>query len=131
MKTADMIRWSFGGNRLQVKAEVQLLADVALAFQQVGAVGSKLPSLRPLTGKQDLLQALLSSEQTRLLVWLYPVDNGNRGRGLSDVSRVLLVIPSQANFTSGTCLRPSANGVGREPSYCHSFRIKVFFSACD
>ena len=82
---ANISRWSFGGNRLQVKAEVQLLADVALACQSVAATGSKLPSLRPLNMKQDLLQTLLSSEQSRLLVWLYPLENTTRGPGWTDV----------------------------------------------
>lgn len=83
---ANVLRWSFGGNRLQVKAEVQLLADVALACQSVATTGSKLPSLRPLNMKQDLLQILLSSEQSRLLVWLYPLENGGlRGQGWNEV----------------------------------------------
>lgn len=78
-------RWSFGGNRLQLKAEAHLLADVALALQNVAQRGSKLPHLRPLTEKQDLLQALLASEQARLMVWLYPMDHTKRGRALADV----------------------------------------------
>ena len=89
---SNISRWSFGGNRLQVKAEVQLLADVALACQSVAATGSKLPSLRPLNMKQDLLQTLLSSEQSRLLVWLYPMENGGRGQGWTEV-RILSIYP--------------------------------------
>jgi len=35
--------------------------------------------------KQDLLQTLLSSEQSRLLVWLYPLENTTRGQGWTEV----------------------------------------------
>jgi len=35
--------------------------------------------------KQDLLQALLASEQSRLVVWLFPLDANKRGRPLTDV----------------------------------------------
>src|SRR5277367_1691342 len=34
-------RWSFGGNRLQLKAEMCLMADVAAALQSVRTVGFK------------------------------------------------------------------------------------------
>jgi hypothetical protein len=68
-------RWSFGGNRLQVKAETHLLTDVLNALKVVQPIGARpfgaLASLQP---KQDLLSTLLADEQTRLLVWLFPLD---------------------------------------------------------
>lgn len=72
-------RWSFGGNRLQIKAEVRLMADVDAALRAVSSIFSrpngKLPTLAQ---KQELLSLLLENEQMRLVVWLYPLDHGSR-----------------------------------------------------
>lgn len=70
------LRWTFGGNRLQVKAEVRLLSKIATSLQSVSSVGARPSgSFKSLQPKQDLLQALLANEQSRLLVWLFPMDN--------------------------------------------------------
>jgi phosphatidylinositol 4-kinase len=67
-------RWSFGGNKLQVKAEVQVMSDVILALQAVASMGAKmLPPMQSLQAKQDLLLHLLQNEITRLNVWLSPL----------------------------------------------------------
>ncbi|KAI9701436.1 MAG: phosphatidylinositol-4- kinase [Bogoriella megaspora] len=88
-------RWSFGGNRLQVKAEVQVLNDVVRTLAAVSAVGPKPAShLRNLQPKQDLLQILIHSEVTRLTVWLSPLDQerksylgtGNAARTVGEAS---------------------------------------------
>lgn len=72
-------RWSFGGNRLQIKAEVRLMADVDAALGAVSYVGFKAEGgLQSLTAKQELLHTLLENEQMRLLVWLYPLDHRAR-----------------------------------------------------
>lgn len=68
------VRWSFGGNRLQIKAEVQLLADVERSLRAVSSLFAKtIGNLQSLAVKQDLLLLLLEDEQTRLVVWLYPL----------------------------------------------------------
>ena len=94
-----MLRWSFGGNRLQIKAEVQLLADVEAALRAAsGLFATAIGNLQSLSMKQDLLQLLLEDEQTRLVVWLYPLDHerrrvfssGHNGKVPSDVSEVHL-----------------------------------------
>lgn len=65
--------WSFGGNRLQQKAEIQVMQDV---LGQLHA--SRTPILpasvtrKESQQKHDLLEALLSSEIKRLSVWLSP-----------------------------------------------------------
>jgi phosphatidylinositol 4-kinase len=70
-------RWSFGGNRLQLKAEARLLSDVSAALRNVTMPGQKPNALpRTLQSKETLLLVLLESEQTRLLVWLYPLNGG-------------------------------------------------------
>ena len=76
---ADYSRWSFGGNRLQLKAESRLIGDVASALTAVATLGNGKPqSLQALTRKQDLLQLLLENEQMRLVVWLFPLDHERR-----------------------------------------------------
>lgn len=66
--------WSYGSNKLQVKAEVQLVNDVLAALQSTTSIGTRgmgpMQSLRP---KQELLAYLLSSETTRLGVWISPL----------------------------------------------------------
>ncbi|KAF2178530.1 hypothetical protein K469DRAFT_802757 [Zopfia rhizophila CBS 207.26] len=67
--------WSFGGNRLQIKAETHVLSDIQSHLQVVGRIGSTTESaLKSLRGKQELLSLLLANEQTRLMVWLFPLD---------------------------------------------------------
>ncbi|KAI9808250.1 MAG: hypothetical protein M1825_004707 [Sarcosagium campestre] len=69
-------RWSFGGNRVQVKAETHLLADVEKALERVSDVFDGPPeSSDRLTAKRALLNVLLANEQTRLIVWLFPLDH--------------------------------------------------------
>lgn len=67
-------RWSFGSNKLQIKAEVQLMDDVLTALQFTSAIGTK-PTLhcQSLQSKQELLTYLLVSEVTRLGVWIAPL----------------------------------------------------------
>ncbi|KAL8759808.1 MAG: hypothetical protein Q9199_000532 [Rusavskia elegans] len=72
-------RWSFGGNRLQIKAESRLIADVESALRAVAGIGVKgIGPLLSLSRKQELLLLLLENEQMRLVVWLYPLDHEKR-----------------------------------------------------
>ncbi len=76
---ADFGRWSFGGNRLQVKAETHILAGLESELQKVAHIGLQpTGSLRSLRPKQDLLQLLLDDEQSRLIVWLFPLEHSKR-----------------------------------------------------
>ncbi|KAI9718337.1 MAG: phosphatidylinositol-4- kinase [Chrysothrix sp. TS-e1954] len=72
-------RWSFGGNRLRLKAETHILANVAKHLRNVTseALESAHAPLA-LQSKQNLLHLLLIDEQTRLLVWLFPLDHKSR-----------------------------------------------------
>jgi hypothetical protein len=82
-------RWSFGGNRLQLKAEMRLMADVAAALQSVRNVGFKsVGPLNSLLPEEELLNVLLENEQSRLAVWLNPLggDSGPMPKDPSDVS---------------------------------------------
>jgi phosphatidylinositol 4-kinase len=67
--------WSFGGNRLQIKAETHVLSDVQSYLDVVSKVSAaELTTMKSLQGKQELLSLLLANEQTRLMVWLFPLD---------------------------------------------------------
>ncbi|KAI2814833.1 hypothetical protein CBS115989_8198 [Aspergillus niger] len=68
-------KWSFGGNRLQIKAEDRILGDVSSALADVaGVTGHSRSSSRTLQARQELLQILLEDERSRLRVWLYPLE---------------------------------------------------------
>jgi phosphatidylinositol 4-kinase A len=95
---ANCARWSFGGNRLQMKAETHVLSDIQSYLQGVTNIGLGSGSaLKSLKGKQELLSLLLANEQTRLMVWLFPLTyekkhhftSGQHSRTLADVSFVL------------------------------------------
>jgi phosphatidylinositol 4-kinase len=68
-------RWSFGSNRLQVKAEAHLLHDVGNFLNRITVIGGQSSTLRV---KQDLLLLLLENEQSRLATWLYPLDHSRK-----------------------------------------------------
>lgn len=72
-------RWSFGGNRLQIKAEVRILTDVLAALQNVSSMGtSKSAARKTLQPKQELLTLLIENEISRLRVWLFPLEYERR-----------------------------------------------------
>ncbi|KAI6249657.1 Phosphatidylinositol 4-kinase stt4 [Erysiphe necator] len=68
-------RWSYGGNRLQIKAESILLHDVSVALQGVKTNSDSISvsKLKNIQSKQSLLQLLIDSERQRINVWLYPL----------------------------------------------------------
>lgn len=68
-------RWSFGGNRLQVKAEAHLMQDVANFMNSITAIGGQSRILR---ARQDLLMLLMENEMYRLATWLYPLEHSRR-----------------------------------------------------
>ena len=72
-------RWSFGGNRLQIKAETRLIGDVLSALGTIAPIGSNdTKTLFSLSAKQEVLALLLNDEQMRLQVWLTPLDHESK-----------------------------------------------------
>lgn len=65
--------WSFGGNRLQMKAEIQIMKEVLIMLQSVRSpvFGASATRKDP-QQKLNLLEALLANEINRLNVWLAP-----------------------------------------------------------
>jgi phosphatidylinositol 4-kinase A len=96
-------QWTFGGHRLQLKAEARLLADVSAALQTVSKIGQTAKtSSNPLQAKESLLQILIESEQSRLNVWLYPLSDphgASRGHSSKPPAEVSLCI---SRFNSGS-----------------------------
>lgn len=90
----SIIRWSFGGNRLQLKAEDKVLKDVEDALKYTANLSSSNVGHRQsLRSKQELLQHLIENERMRLRVWLYPLEQekkhyitGFGGKNQSEVS---------------------------------------------
>lgn len=106
-------RWSFGGNRLQLKAEVRLLTDVSVALRNVAMTEQKpTPLLKSLQAKESLLQTLIESEQWRLTVWLYPLHDpretygaGHPTKPPTEVSYFLQLKPREIKFFMLTTTR--------------------------
>ncbi|POS86984.1 hypothetical protein EPUL_000981 [Erysiphe pulchra] len=78
-------RWSYGGNRLQIKAENILLHDVSNALQRVEISSTSISAskLKMIQSKELLLQLLIESERQRIGVWLYPLAESNDIRTLA------------------------------------------------
>lgn len=67
-------KWTFGGNRLQLKAETRLLSDVLAGLRNIPLSGKGSGDrLKSLQAKEELLTILLESEHARLAVWLDPL----------------------------------------------------------
>lgn len=69
-------KWSFGSNMLQLKTEIRLITDVLAALKQVAFIGTNTTNnVKSLQAKEQLFQILLENEQTRLSVWISPVNS--------------------------------------------------------
>jgi phosphatidylinositol 4-kinase len=69
-------KWSFGSNILQLKTEIRLITDVLAALKQVAFIGTNtVNNVKSLQAKEQLFQLLLENEQTRLSVWINPVNH--------------------------------------------------------
>ncbi|RDA90048.1 hypothetical protein CP533_4937 [Ophiocordyceps camponoti-saundersi (nom. inval.)] len=69
-------RWSFGCNILQLRTEVRLISDVLDALKAVSFIGVRaVGNIQSLQAKEQLLQLLLENEQSRLSVWIAPLEH--------------------------------------------------------
>jgi phosphatidylinositol 4-kinase len=135
---AQAPQWSFGGNRLQIKAETHVLADVQAHLDAIGKtftagdIGSKHKA------KQDLLSMLIANEQSRLLVWLFPLDHpkkhhftlSNGRAGLPDVSSTM-PMSIYMLMSVDCCNCPPQDSLGREPCDCRTSCQAFPISASD
>jgi phosphatidylinositol 4-kinase len=79
--------WSFGGNRLQMKAEVKVMQDVLSSMQSAKQIGLMTSAnRRSLVQKQELLEILIANEINRLNVWLHPVEGSNGQTALPEAN---------------------------------------------
>jgi phosphatidylinositol 4-kinase len=84
--------WSFGGNRLQLKAEVRLLGDVSAELRHSAFTAQKpTPLMKAIQAKEALLQALIESEESRLTVWLNPLNAPQGSRKAIEVDPCYLL----------------------------------------
>ncbi|KAJ5899829.1 hypothetical protein N7495_004573 [Penicillium taxi] len=68
-------RWSYGGNRLQMKAEDRILGDVVSALRNIAHIAAQSHgSYKSLQSKQELTQLFIENERSRLRVWLFPLE---------------------------------------------------------
>jgi phosphatidylinositol 4-kinase len=119
---AQAPQWSFGGNRLQIKAETHVLADVQT---NLDALGKTFEGGAKLKAKQELLSLLIANEQSRLLVWLFPLDHAKKSHftlssnraGLPDVSVTLHTDEKMLTMIDGGECAPQ-DSMGGEPRDC-------------
>ncbi|KAK4952033.1 Phosphatidylinositol 4-kinase stt4 [Elasticomyces elasticus] len=74
-------KWSFGSNRLQLKAEVKVLEEVLSLLGNASEIG-RTRSLASLQSKQELLIQLLHHEIGRLHVWISPLASESRNSNI-------------------------------------------------
>ncbi|RFU75600.1 phosphatidylinositol 4-kinase [Trichoderma arundinaceum] len=68
-------RWSFGSNLVQLKTEFRLISDVLSAMKVVSVIGANAAvGVNSFAAKEQLLQLLLENEQSRLTVWISPLN---------------------------------------------------------
>lgn len=73
-------RWSFGSNRLQVKAEVKIMNDVMSLLRSLGDISARAGRpLASLHSKQELFFRLMEQEVGRLTVWIAPLGSESKG----------------------------------------------------
>ncbi|EMC91169.1 hypothetical protein BAUCODRAFT_80102 [Baudoinia panamericana UAMH 10762] len=86
-------KWSFGSNRLQVKAEHKILSDVLDMLHNTATFeGRSAPSLAPLYQKQELLTQLMHHEISRLTVWITPLASEARSSIVKETDFLPLVV---------------------------------------
>ncbi|KAI9792092.1 MAG: phosphatidylinositol-4- kinase [Peltula sp. TS41687] len=89
-------RWSSESDHFQAEAEIQLLIEVENVIKSgIAIIGSALAgSVKALQEKQDLVLLLLKTEQTRLMVWLHPLELNRKYHLLSGNHEKVAINPS-------------------------------------
>lgn len=94
-------RWSFGANKLQVKAERRLLTDIASSLHNIKAQNHRFSTLtKAITAKETLLLTLLESEQARLTTWLNPLGEAGAMYGGINGSKAQAEVCNQISNSS-------------------------------
>ncbi|KAI1143343.1 hypothetical protein F5Y05DRAFT_368313 [Hypoxylon sp. FL0543] len=90
-------KWSFGSNLLQLKTEVRLISDVMTGLKAVSYIAAQTAgNFKVLAQKEALLQTLLESEQSRLNVWVHPLNDRHQRH----------LLPHHNKTTLETTLKP-------------------------
>jgi phosphatidylinositol 4-kinase len=127
-------QWSFGGNRLQLKAETRLLADVSIALRNVQMAADKPgPLLKTMQAKEQLLQVLIQSEISRLAVWLYPLNSPQEGYlsnlGAKGTAEVTFLAKYHVPFLTslGCSYWTRTGGMDRKPVASYTIAHQISF----
>ena len=131
-------RWSYGGNQWQIKAELRIMSDIQVALDAVKSIGLQSSgSMKSLQPKQELLIHLLSSEHTRLTVWLFPLGVERRHppimyqyRTTSDVSTSLQSIVPMLTFQDPV-ISSGKNSLDGKSCACGTLGTTVQFVKCN
>jgi hypothetical protein len=106
------------------------MTDVQLNLEAVGKTALVVDSAsKQVKAKQELLSLLIASEQTRLSVWLHPLENtkkhtflsGHGKGGLPDVS-FLSLVERPVLMLLDCCHCLLEDGLGGEPCDCRASR---------
>lgn len=76
---AQPAQWPFGGNRLKLRAELELLTDIAIACKTMvlnDGVGANANSTSLLNKKRNLLLLFLKDELVKMHAWSDPLQTG-------------------------------------------------------
>jgi phosphatidylinositol 4-kinase len=127
-------QWSFGGNRLQLKAETRLLADVSIALRNVQMAADKPgPLLKTMQAKEQLLQVLIQSEISRLAVWLYPLNSPQEdylsNLGAKGAAEVMFFAQYRVPFLTslGCSYWTRTDGMDRKPVASYTIAHQISF----
>ncbi|KAF3186191.1 phosphatidylinositol-4- kinase [Orbilia oligospora] len=123
-------RWSYGGNKMQLRAEGLVMKEVALAIQGLSAVGNA--TVKSLELKQELLLLLLENEQARVSTWITPLDAPRKqapvpGIVPRQVSDVTLVTLLQTAWNENPAL--AIQMIGRFPSKRYEAEVRKMMLA--
>ncbi|KAK6354262.1 phosphatidylinositol-4- kinase [Orbilia blumenaviensis] len=123
-------RWSYGGNRMQLRAEGLVMKEVALAIQSLSAVGNS--TVKSLELKQELLLLLLENEQARVSTWITPLEAPRKqapvpGIVPRQVSDVTLVTLLQTAWNENPAL--AIQMIGRFPSKRYEAEVRKMMLA--
>lgn len=72
---AQPAQWPFGGNRLNLKADIELLTNIAVIFKAMSTTSNN-PSDQILKVKRNLLLVFMNDELTKMYAWCDPLQLG-------------------------------------------------------
>lgn len=69
--------WPYGGNRLKLRYDVSILADLLDSFTKIGFPAVPYNEVHNVSAKRDLLVLLMKDELAKMSAWLDPLQTGS------------------------------------------------------